>query len=334
MMRFWGLFVVTLLFFANANSHHAATGLYERDIFGEIEGEILSIFWRNPHVRFLLSVRSENDEVESWEIEFGSVNTLERIGVVRDMINIGDRISIYGRMGREGRKAMFAGAITLANNEELALNADIARRYSIERATPRDLGARLDPKIALLKVWVPTDNRPRTGYGNTQYPLTEAGQAAIAVYDASQDPALRCIPPGIPTAMDNPYPIQFITQGEDLVLLLEEWDGIRYIQMTGQDNGNWRSHPRMGHSIGRWEGNSLRIRTTDIGWRFIDDLGTPQSEISVIEERFTVSSDGTQLAWVAQITDPINFTEPIIMEALWIAVPGNELKPFNCALSE
>lgn len=333
MIRFW--FCLSALFFIlNVNAHHAATGLYERDVFGEIEGEIVSVFWRNPHVRFVLKVSAENGEEESWEVEFGSVNTLERIGVTRDMVSEGDRVGVYGRMGRQGLKAMFAGAITLANGEGLALNADTARRYGTERAAPRDLGANLDPQIALLKVWIPTDNRPRTGYGDMQYPLTEAGQTAIDAYDASQDPALRCVPPGIPTAMDNPYPIQFLAQGDDLVLLLEEWDGVRNIQMTEMDNGNWRAHPRMGHSVGRWEGNSLRVNTTQMDWRFIDDLGTPQSEDSVIEERFTVSSDGTQLAWVARITDPLNFVEPIIMEALWISVPGNELKPFNCTLSE
>ena len=333
MIRFYSCLIL-LFFIIKANAHHAATGIYERDVFGEIKGEIISVFWRNPHVRFVLRVNNENGQEETWEVEFGSVNTVERIGVTRNMVSEGDEISVYGRMGRQGSKAIFAGAIILANGEELALNADIARRYGTERATPRDLSANLDPQVALLKVWVPTDNRPRTGYGGTQYPLTEVAQEAVNAYDPSQDPALRCIPPGIPTAMDNPYPIQFLAQGDNLILLLEEWDGVRHIQMTEIENNNWRAHPRMGHSIGRWEGNSLRISTTQIGWGFIDDLGTPQSENSVIEERFTVSSDGTQLAWVARITDPLNFVEPIIMEALWIAVPGNELKPFNCSLSE
>ncbi len=90
----------------------------------------------------------------------------------------------------------------------------------------------------------------------------------------------------------------------------------------------------MGHSVGRWEGNTLAVQTTDMGWRFVDDLGTPQSESAVIDERFTVSSDGTRLNWEARITDPVNFTEPVVMEGLWTYVPGNEIKPFNCTLPE
>ena len=332
MIRF-GVLLIAVLGALSASAHHASTGLYERDVFGEVEGEITSIFWRNPHVRFALAVEVENGENEGWEVEFGSVNTLERIGVTRDVVSVGDRISVYGRMGRGGLKAMFAGAMTLANGEEVPLQADVARRYGLERAAPRDPNANVDPRSALLKVWIPTE-RPRTGLGNTQYPLTVVGRGAVDAYDASDDPALRCIPPGIPTAMDNPYPIQFVSQGEDLVLLLEEWDGVRNIQMTDVDDGDWLAHPRMGHSVGRWEGSTLTIQTTDIGWRFVDDLGTPQSEDSIIDERFTVSADGTRLNWEARITDPVNFSEPVVMEGLWTYVPGNELKPFNCTLPE
>ena len=332
MLRF-GVFLTAALGGLGASAHHAATGLYERDVFGEIQGEVTSIFWRNPHVRFTLAVAGGDGADEAWEVEFGSVNTLERIGVNREVVSLGDRISVYGRMGRQGRRAMFAGTMRLASGEEVALQADVARRYGLERAAPRDPSANLDPRSALLKVWIPTE-RPRTGLGNMRYPLTAAGRDAIEAYDAADDPALRCIPPGIPTAMDNPYPIEFVAQGDDLVLLLEEWDGIRIIQMTDVDTGAWRDHPRMGHSVGRWEGNTLVVRTTDIGWRFVDDLGTPQSEASVIDERFTVSADGTRLNWEARITDPVYFTEPVVMEGLWTYVPGNELKPFNCALPD
>ena len=332
MIRF-AVLLIAVLGALSASAHHAATGLYERDVFGEIEGEITSIFWRNPHVRLTLAVAGENGAEEAWEVEFGSVNTLERIGVTRDVVSEGDRISVYGRMGRQGRTAMFAGAITLASGEEVPLQADEARRYGLERAAPRNPNANVDPRTALLKVWIPTD-RPRTGRGGMVYPLTAAGRAAVEAYDPSDDPALRCIPPGVPTAMDNPYPIQFIAQGDDLVLLLEEWDGVRNIQMTDVDTGAWRSHPRMGHSVGRWDGNALVVQTTDMGWRFVDDLGTPQSESAVIDERFTVSTDGTRLNWEARITDPVNFTEPVVMEGLWTYVPGNEIKPFNCTLPE
>ena len=63
-----------------SNAHHASTGLYDRDTFGAVEGEIVSIFWRNPHVRLEVARAGPSGETETWEIEFGSVNTLERTG--------------------------------------------------------------------------------------------------------------------------------------------------------------------------------------------------------------------------------------------------------------
>ena len=69
------------------------------------------------------------------------------------------------------------------------------------------------------------------------------------------------------------------------------------------------------------------------GWRCRDDLGAPQSEAAVILERFTLSADGTSLAWQAGITDPVYLTEPMVMEGLWLWVPGHQIKPSECALA-
>ncbi|NNC64253.1 MAG: hypothetical protein HKN84_05680 [Gammaproteobacteria bacterium] len=314
-----------------ASAHHASTGRYDPNTFGTIEGEITDIFWRNPHVRFLISRTNEAGQVEEWEVEFGSVNTVERLGVSRDAIAVGDRISVYGRMGGNGLTAMFARDIVLDTGEELPLQADPEQRYGMtdqafEAADNADEALRSD----IFRVWVPV-SRPRTGFGAIDWPLTEAGRAAKAAWDPENDPALRCIPPGLPTAMDNPYPVQFVDRGDTIAFLLEEWDGERTIYLNGTGAP---VQPYMGRSVGRWEGDTLVVRTTDIDWRYLDDLGTPQSEDVVIDERFWLSNDGTDLFWEATITDPVNFTEPVVMEASWTWVPGNTIKPFDCALPE
>ena len=275
------LILIILLVSGSAIAHHAATGRYAPDGFGEIEGEITDIFWRNPHVRFLISRAGDNGEVEEWEVEFGSVNTLERIGVSRDLVSVGDRVSVYGRMGRDGLQAMFAGSIVMPNGEELPLQAGVERRYGLTESAFREARAADSALRAdIFRVWLPLE-RPNTGAGNTVYPLTQAGQAVLASWNPENDPALRCIPPGLPTAMDNPYPIEFVDRGGVIELRLEEWDGLRTIYVEGEGDP---AQPRMGRSVGRWEGRSLVVETTDMDWRYVDDLGTPQSEDAVIEE--------------------------------------------------
>jgi hypothetical protein len=284
-------------------------------------------------VRFGVTRIGENGEEEEWEVEFGSVNTVERLGVSRDRVKIGDRITVSGSMGRNGLHAMFAASVSLATGEELQLQAGSAQRYGLTESALRDARV-LDAELRadIFRVWLPSE-RPNTGAGTTQYPLTDVGRAAQAEWDAADDPALRCIPPGLPTAMDNPYPIEFLDQGDTIVMLLEEWDGVRTIHMNGAGSGE-QTQPRMGYSVGSWDGDALSVETTNIGWRYVDDLGTPQSEDAVIVERFTLSPDGTRLDWNAQITDPVNFTEPVEMGGAWVWVPGHEIKPFNCALPE
>lgn len=324
------LLVASLLAVA-AFAHHASTGRYEPDVFGVVEGEITDIFWRNPHVRLLVRRIGDNGQEESWEAEFGSVNTVERLGVSRSLVAVGDRVAVYGRMGRNGLTAMFATSIVLPNGEEVALQADPARRYGITEHALREAdNADAALRADIFRVWVPV-TRPRTGFGTIDWPLTDGGRATKATWDAENDPALRCIPPGLPTAMDNPYPVQFINRGDTIVFLLEEWDGERTIYMNGEGEP---AQAYMGRSVGRWEGETLVVETTDIDWRYVDDLGTPQSEGVVINERFSLSEDGTDLFWVARITDPVNFTEPVVMEASWTWVPGNEIRPFNCALPD
>ena len=157
-------------------AHHASSGLYDNQTIGEIEGEVSSIFWRNPHVRISITRAGENGQEEEWDIEFGSVNTLERIGVSRDLVQVGDRISVSGSLGRNGRQAMFAELITFSDGEQLALQArGLERRYGITESTirsARNVDAEL--RADIFRVWIPNE-RPQTGSGTNRIPVDGCG---------------------------------------------------------------------------------------------------------------------------------------------------------------
>ena len=314
-----------------ASAHHAATGRYDPALEGLVEGEITDIFWRNPHVRLLLDSTGEDGQEEEWEIEFGSVNTVERLGVTRDLVSVGDRVGVYGRKGRNGLTAMFATSITLPDGQEVVLQVPPRARYGITEGAQLEAdNADASLRADIFRVWVPlTYANPLARLGEEGYQLTESGRAIQALWDPEEDPALRCMPPGMPTVMANPYPVSFEDRGDSIIMRLEEWDGERIIYLDGEGEP---SQPRMGRSTGRWEGNTLVVQTRDIDWRYVDDVGTPQSEEVVINERFTLSEDGTDLSWVAELIDAVNFTEPVPLEVLWTWLPGREVKPFNCEL--
>ena len=50
-------------------------------------------------------------------------------------------------------------------------------------------------------------------------------------------------------------------------------------------------------------------------------------------ERFTLGADGRTLSLEATTTDPVYLTAPVVTRATWEWVPGETVKPWNCAQS-
>ncbi|MBT5031414.1 MAG: hypothetical protein HOM55_03860 [Proteobacteria bacterium] len=340
-MKYFGLFIGFVLLSTGAQAHHSFGAFYDMNRLVELEGEIVSVFWRNPHVRFGLQVTNDEGSESIWEMEAGSVNTLQRYGVNPDVLRVGENLRVAGPASRHGLNSMFAVSIYPPDESEIILNPNIAARMR------QGGSARLPGELAIaedaianarttargiFRVWRPV-SRPNTGSGLLVWPLTLAGQAARDAWDPLiDDPALRCIPPGVPVAMDNPYPIEFTDNGDTIVMHLEEWDGVRTIHMNPDAERPELDAPHMGYSVGRWQENTLLVTTSDVEYPFFDDVGTPQSPDAQISERFTLSADGTRLDWEATVTDPINFTEPVSLSGYWRWMPGEQIKPYECTL--
>jgi hypothetical protein len=328
------IFLATLLTSTGLVAHHATTVAYDTENLGTIEGEVVSVFWRNPHIVVTIERVSASGVRETWDAEAGSVNSLQRIGIGRDIVSIGDRVTLMGALSREGLPAMAAYTMTLPDGNEIALWPQ--RANEIGRGAPSApfssdaVAAGEREADGIFRVWSRTGG-PLRG----ELPLSEAALAARASWDPlTDDPALRCEPPGMPTMMNNPYPIQFIDEGETITLRLEEWDGLRTIDMRAGATADDKPTSPTGYSIGQWEGSTLVISTTRISDPYFDDLGTPQSAESELLERFTLSDDETRLDYTLTITDPVTFTSPVTLTGFWEWVAGEQLKEFNCALPE
>ena len=88
----------------------------------------------------------------------------------------------------------------------------------------------------------------------------------------------------------------------------------------------------MGHSVGRWEGETLVVNTTLSAWPYFDGQGIPISAAAEYEERFTVSDDGKRLNYTVLVTDPATFTEPVLLDRFWLWVPGVQVELYDCRL--
>ncbi len=334
-----GIWAAVLCYLPVAIYAHHARFEYDDSDLVEVQGTVTSVFWRNPHVRFVLSAVGENGDGELWEMEGGSVNTLQRQGIDSDIVSVGDDIGVFGLVSRRDDRSLLPIYLTLASGRDVVMLTDRARSFGlIEENTESTLAAVDDEKIELairqangiFRVWT---NTHRSG-GNSSLPLTETALAARqAWYQPTDDRALRCEPPGMPENMLSPYPIEFVDRGAELTLRLEEWDGLRAIHMGPAAEGEDHLATLMGYSVGRWEGQTLVVETTKLNSPYFDAVGTPHSASSKIIERFTLSEDASRLDWEATVIDPETFTEPVSPQKMhWAWVPGAEIKPFNCTV--
>ena len=181
----------------------------------------------------------------------------------------------------------------------------------------------------IFRVWLAVE-RAR----NSDLPLTDAARMAKEAWDSvADDPQIGCIPLGMPGTMFSPHPIEFVERGEDIILRLEEWDGLRIIHLNPGSSTDNESDPRMGYSVGHWEDNTLVVTTTDIRYPYMDEQGTSQSEAVEVVERFTLSADERNLDWELAITDPGTLTESFVaFTTRWRWGPGEELQSYDCAV--
>jgi len=319
-------------------AHHSAAAFFDEENLNEFSGEVTSTRWRNPHVVLGVIVTGADGQSVEWSVESNSLNALERIGISPDTVKIGDQIRVWGPISRHGLPSMRAYNILLASGAEVLMMPHVSteRRWDDRELLSttnvlenKDVTESIHQADGIFRVW--TQGRIRLI--NAELPLTPRAAAAKAAFNPlTDDPVLNCIPTGMPAVMDVTFPIEFTAQGPDIVLRLEQWDTVRTIHM----NDSSRSAPdqaatREGYSIGYWDGGTLVVETSNIDWMFFDDRGTPLSSAVEVVERFTLSADQNSLHWQAITTDPETFTEPAILEQTFTWVPGEEIRPYECA---
>ncbi len=322
-------------------AHHSLLN-YDDSQLVDIEGEVTSVYWGNPHIRISVSTTNESGQTVSWDVEGGPVNQMERRGVSGDSVAIGDTLFVSGiASNRRNDLAMMPVLLTLASGQNLILDDRQAEKFGLlERYEVLESGVVDNEAVenairdanGIFRVWTNRGWIARyREWGESILPLTPTARAAQEGWvQLEDDLALRCIKAGMPEAQLNPFPIEFIEQGDNIVMRIEEWENVRTIHMDGSTSEGQPASP-LGYSVGRWEGNTLVVETDKINAPFFDDRGTPQSEAVRIVERFTLSEDETRLDWLATVYDDATFTEPMQMPDLhWEWVPGEELKTYNC----
>jgi hypothetical protein len=134
----------------------------------------------------------------------------------------------------------------------------------------------------------------------------------------------------MPVIMEQPYPIEFVDAGDEVLLRIEEYDQVRAIHIRNAPDEAAQPHSRHGFSVGRIEGRDLIVTTTKINSGTFDTVGLPLSLEARLEERFAPSEDGSTLDYSLTVHDPVYLTAPVETSKRFIYVPDAELRVFDC----
>ena len=113
------LLAVAVLLAPDAHGHHSFTAEFVADKTATLKGTISQVWFRNPHVRYLMVVENEDGEEETWDARGSPVVWLARKGWTKDTIQVGDTVEMYGYLGRDGIKMLSIVTITLADGTVL-----------------------------------------------------------------------------------------------------------------------------------------------------------------------------------------------------------------------
>jgi hypothetical protein len=111
--------LASMLIATTSSAHHSYVAEFDADSPATIEGVVREVWFKNPHIRYYVTVISEDGEEVVYDTRGLSPVKLVRQGWTRKTIRVGDRIKIHGHLGHTNKKIMSIIDITLADGRVL-----------------------------------------------------------------------------------------------------------------------------------------------------------------------------------------------------------------------
>ena len=322
------LLVLSLFYLSNNPFAHHSTSHYAEQV-SELEGTLVEIRWRNPHVYLFLEVENDQGNKSIWELEAGTLYNITRAGITEDLFKVGDKVRIAGNISNTYPNKFWLENILAANGSEYIFVArsnprwnDTAiggrRSWSNEAKEKTDIAQN---NAGIFRVWSPATRGTELSPGLTANRLvavaTEEALSGRSEWDYSFDK--NCLAPGMPRANHSPHPHQFIDMGDTIHIFSEEFHATRVIQMDTNHKPETQPFSALGYSFGRWKNDhTLVIETSRINFPYMDLTGIKQSDQVTVKETYVLSEDQTKLEYTVVVNDPIMLKEPHIKRGVWL----------------
>ncbi len=327
-----------------ALAHHGF-GLFQMDKFADYSGTLTKLELVNPHSYLNFDTVGPDGKPFPMRCEMRAATLIKRSGWQVDQFVAGRRVEVHAHPHRDDPHSCYLETVTVGGAPALDRNAqftsatpvDTSKRplrlpsgepnisgdWAVEQAVltippsggngtlvPRSLRADYAAgKITIEEIRARNAPPARATY-------TEAGQAAATAFrmwSPEDNPRLSCKPTSIVFDWTFDWPVNRITQttvnGEKVIDVdYGLYSFSRRIHMTDQ-------HPaslvpsNSGHSIGRWEGDTLVVDTVGFAPGVLAPPTRNSDQLHVVE-RFTLDTKTFALKREFRAEDPIYLAAP------------------------
>jgi hypothetical protein len=321
---------------SSAYAHHSFAPHFDSSKPVSISGTLIKFEAQNPHSYVHINAVDENGKTHEYICESHGVTQLTRNGITPQLLKTGSRITVTGSLSRHSPYMCFFDTVTIGEGKKLSVNGPTGPARPAEPSLP----ARKD----IFGTWLlaPIPNRSTSGPQPMITFLTPAGQKATASYDPfKDDPVFRCDPVAVRRVWGAPgTPLEIVHDGNDVVLHHEWMDVRRVIHMNMKDHPKDAKRGSLGHSIGRWDGETLVIETANYSAgvlnQYVEQPGQPtkgllHSAALTSVERLHLDASRQRLVVEVDLADPEYFTRPFDRTTYEYAASALKIEPFNCS---
>jgi len=302
-----------------ARAHHSRAA-FDTSVEVVIEGTIATVAWKNPHTYLTLDVAGADGRSVVQEVEVGPLSTLRPLGLTEAVLVPGARVTVRANPNRRGAGHTVVGLdVTTSAGTVFPLHV-------FGRSSPAPITA---AAASLAGRWVPL---PQGLNGLVQgartWPLTEAGRQGVTDVASQQVSQADCTPWPAPLLMALPM-LRTIEVSDEAVRFRFDWmNAERVVRLDVAEHPADLEPSLQGHSIGRWDGETLVIDTVG----FAPDregagFGVPSGERKHLVERLALGEDRRQLDYEFTVDDPLSLTKPVTYSMQWLHRP--DLEPVN-----
>jgi hypothetical protein len=326
---------------ASAQAHHGF-GRFDRSHEVEITGIITGINFVNPHAYLHIEAATADGETIAMRCEMRAATLMRRSGWSEEMFVTGAEATVFGFGHLDDPASCYVEDIQIGEapgfnrndqfvtetfdvsnrpirlaNGELNISGDWAQEQYVIAVPPEGRG-NLVPKSmkpGIESGELSMDDVPPSGWGPRPVTFTERGQAeadAFVMWSPEDNPRLRCRPTSIIFDWTFDGAVNRIIQaGDRIVIKYGLYSFERVIHMNVDEHPDDIVPSYAGHSIGRWEGDTLVVDT--IGFEpGVIAAPVKNSEQLHIVERFSVQTDPLALHREFVAEDAAYFTDQYI----------------------